>query len=172
MKSGDVPPVFQRMVHAELASGEHVVWMARPSFWKWWAFYAITPLLCIVALMTVKLWFLFKESGFIFREAPGFVVTLFIIPPIVCLGCPVFLWWFTRRTLFLITDRRAIYIQGFIGWRIRSFTGEQLIRVGRTENSRGNGSISFGGIWTFWGIADTRGVAQILRQAYENTRAK
>jgi hypothetical protein len=81
-------------------------------------------------------------------------------------------WWLGGRILYVVTDRRAVIIRATLGRWIQSFTGEQLIRIIRRENSRGNGDIIFHGFVGFWGIADTRGVSEILRQAYENTLTK
>ena len=77
------------------------------------------------------------------------------------------------RSLYVITDRRAILIQAPFRRSIRSFTGARLAAVERRENSRGHGSIIFErqafegrGGWMhyrevgFFGLADAKRVEQ------------
>lgn len=167
--NGKVSPVLQRLLERELSPGERIVWSATPSILKWWGFYFVVVLLAVAALLEWKVWSLMSH---LFRVMPSPEVPLmegiFILTIILTVLIPVALWWSTRRILFVVTDRRAIIIQALCGCRTKSFTGEQLVRVARTENRHGSGSISFGYNWAFWGISDTRAVAQILREVYES----
>lgn len=78
------------------------------------------------------------------------------------------IWCSYRRTIYAITDRRAIIIHALLRRRIQSFTGEQLIRAVRIEDKRGNGDVFFERYIGFYGVKDVRAIGKLLRQVYDS----
>ena len=58
-----------------------------------------------------------------------------------CLLSPLFAWRLARRSLYVVSDRRAILIEALWSRRIQSFAGERLLNATRNEDRYGRGDI-------------------------------
>lgn len=103
----------------------------------------------------------------------------------MCIGAwmllsPIRAWWAARHTVYVITSRRAVSIQGGRKRAIVSFEGERMITFEKRENSSGAGDIVFEREASrgakgrtiyrdvgFLGLADARDAERQLRSAYE-----
>ena len=168
---------------AELDPGERVVWHAMPSLrYKTW-----NPvlMLLLVVLLAAFCGVAFKifHFGEPLSSEPDKIVRDFVLHSrntlieFVFVNCGILLavtaFSFLAlrrihcRTVYAVTDRRAIIVDMTLGKKIRSFAGDQLNRVTRVEGRRGGGDLLFGLGVGFRSIADPRAVAALLRQTAE-----
>jgi len=108
---------------------------------------------------------------------------MFIIVGACLLLSPVWAYWRALRTVYVITDQRAILIVA--PWRrtVHSFVGQHLIDIHRVEDDGGRGDIVFhrearsgkrGDSYYdigFLGIERVREVEDSLRKLYAKTHA-
>lgn len=97
------------------------------------------------------------------------------------LSSPLWVWQAARKTVYLVTDKRAISIQGIWSTTIRSFLPEQLKDIYRRERADGTGDVVFSiRRWRdsdgdnrneeigFLGVRNPREVESILKQLAQN----
>ncbi|NER50885.1 MAG: hypothetical protein F6J92_30290, partial [Symploca sp. SIO1A3] len=95
---------------------------------------------------------------------------------------PVWVWQAARKTVYLITDKRAILIQGGSSITIRSYLPEQLKDVYRKEKANGSGDVIIAvRQWKdsdgdqrseeigFVGVRNSQEVEKILKQLAQST---
>lgn len=147
MQNNLVPYEMQGMVRGELEPGERIVWsgMPRRAFFtkaSTGAFFFGIPWTAFAIFWTLTAgagtWFM---SGFsLFSLFPLFGVP-FILIGLAMLSSPLVAYFKSGKTVYVITDRRAI---SFIGGReteIRSYTPEMLGNVYRRERKNGRGDV-------------------------------
>ncbi len=146
----DISYELREVVNAELDPGETLQWVAQPRpgrmllkslpivlfgipwtafaiFWTWGAAGGVSEA---------------QDNG-----GPGGLsfFPLFGIPFILIglamLSSPLFTIRKTRKTVYIITDRRAILFEGGWGMKVRSFRPEQLMNLERKQRSDGSGDI-------------------------------
>jgi len=168
----NVPPVVADTLAVELDPGEPVLWHAVPSLIQKLRDPIIAFLLgiLIVVLVVGVLWMHHLAAplgklGQSLEVSVGLIIYGGFF--LQCAVALLFIRRLYRRTLYVITDRRAILIQMLFRRRIQSFTGEQLIRAVRFEDKHGGGDIIFERNVGFIGLKDIRAVATLLRQTYE-----
>jgi hypothetical protein len=95
---------------------------------------------------------------------------------VVWYGQPSWAWWVARRTLYAVTDRRALVIERPLGRStVQGFSGDRLTDAIRREDILGRGELIFERVVSkrakgraayrdvgFFGLADARGVASVL----------
>ena len=199
LQETDLPREFEAKIRRELESGERIVWAARPAprF-----FTSGTTAVLVFALVWLTFSVSFTVVERLHPPAHGgggdptaggawlLLNALFILVGVVMLAAPFFMYWKSRNTVYAITDRRAIIIEG--GWStlVRTFYPEQLRDLYRRErknglgdvimrrvmsagagNSEGGPSFQFQEIG-FMNIRDPRGVEQRLRKLAENSAGR
>jgi hypothetical protein len=96
------------------------------------------------------------------------------------MSSPFWEWQALRRTVYLVTDKRAISIRG--GWftKIRIYLPGQLKNVYRREKSDGTGDVIMGKVWVgsgesrkteeigFLKVRNPQEVENMLRQLVQN----
>lgn len=65
----------------------------------------------------------------------------FLLIGAALLSAPLFAWWWARRTVYVITNLRAITFEGGRSSRIRSYRPETLTNIYRTERRDGSGDV-------------------------------
>lgn len=134
------------MVEGELASEERIRWTGRPHSWRlvpmtiprfiFGVFIAAAALPILSDALRAEAW---GARLFLLVFALPFVLVA------LALLCP--LPWAirkARRTLYVVTDRRAItFLRGICSTSIRSFGPEQLTDLERKEKEDGSGDITF-----------------------------
>jgi len=142
-----VPENLHKALRRELEHGERVVWHAQPVprlyVWKakkllWFA----VPWLGI----SVAIGYAFIEKadplGF------GFMV-VFAFIGLCLLLAPLTMFSEARRTLYVVTDRRAIIFQKSKKLKIRSVYPRQFREISKTLHANGSGDVLFAGIEEF-----------------------
>ncbi|HEX9952239.1 MAG TPA: hypothetical protein VGB53_10750 [Rubricoccaceae bacterium] len=144
-----LPADLDALARDELARGEAVEWAAPPDarraalsalgIWifaiPWTAFSVFWT---AMASLTVDDWTSLAVAFPLFG-------TPFIAVGLAMLSAPWWAWRVARRTLYIVTDRRAILFEasGARAIGVRSFRPEALRDVRRTERPDGSGSLVF-----------------------------
>ena len=139
MKSfSDLPYKIQEMVSNELEDGERVEWldMPRPRFF--------TPasagaFLFAIPWTAFALFWMCGAAGFKIPDfqGPESFFCLFGVPFVLIgfgmLSTPLWAYRSSRKTVYVITDRRAITFEGAFNITIRSYTPDKLQSVYRKQ---------------------------------------
>ena len=147
-----LPEPIRQLIEAELRPGEGVRWVGQPIPGKV-ARTAWPEVLFAIPWTAFSLFWIWGASqatcnGKVTAEARMF--PLFGIPfVLVGLGMfssPLWLMLSARRTVYLVTDRRAVVIRG--GWggnvSVRTFEPEKLVDLRREQDADGSGDLVFG----------------------------
>jgi hypothetical protein len=178
----NVPPSLRNKIEMELRSGERIVWTARPIPKRFSRGGWLLSLFGIPFLAFSLFWMFM--AGSISRSAPGpFQLFQLFGVPFVLVGIglvtsPIWMRKRAERTVYFITDQRAVTMsQGWGGrTRVESYAPDQLQSITREEFSDGSGDIIFvTRIWRdsdgdrrtqrigFFGIPDVKAVEEHLR---------
>jgi len=143
-----LPPELRRRVDAELASGERVVWLGQPVPWLFAREGWMSVVIGIVWTGFVLYW-MAGAAGMVEgrpRQPNGWEQTLlplwgipFFLIGFYLLTMPYWLARKARRTIYALTDRRAI-VWEVASWgktTVRSFTPDRLLSM--TRRARGGG---------------------------------
>jgi hypothetical protein len=162
MEEALVPNHLQFRVESELEDGERVVWMDMPvaSYFTPWS----TTSLCfgipwtvftIVFMVVVG-----KNSSVSFADGlqmddlfPLFGLP-FLIVGCLMLSSPIWARRQALNTVYVITDRRAISIEGMFTVTVRSYSPRQLGALCRRERRNGTGDVIIE--QTFWRDSDNQ----------------
>ena len=145
-----LPSEFRQKLQRELGAGESVTWAAQPnpirrmkSGFRRWLFYLPWTAFAV-------LW-IAKASDFQLPrlDAGWSSLPIFGIPfLLIGLGGLISPLWLLRKahsTIYAITNRRAISIEGARTTTVRSYRPEDIMRVDRTEHRDGTGDLT---LWT------------------------
>lgn len=137
----------------ELTRGERVAWHGRPG-----------PLSRVLAsgrtflfgipFFAFSVFWTWEATGGFNEQGTGYAVAfskfaflwggMFMLAGASLLLSPLWAWWVARRTLYAVTDRRAILIEVPLRRaRIQSFVGARLEGVIRRESPSGRGDLIF-----------------------------
>ncbi len=183
---GAIPPELEEKVERELESGERIAWMEQP-IPRYFTAMSTGAFLFAIPWTAFALFWICGASGF---KLPDFskggfsFFPLFGVPfVLIGLGMLSSPWWAHRKalkTVYVITDRRAIAIDG--GWTttIRSYPPERLQNVCRKEKRDGTGDVILAErVWSgaegrqqmqdlgFLNISDPKTVEQMLKKLAE-----
>ena len=147
-----LPEPVRLLVEAELQPGEGVRWVEQPIPGKV-ARKALPTVLLALAWTAFSLFWIWGAwgatcNGKVTDEARLF--PLFGIPFVLVglgmLSSPLWVMRSAKRTVYLVSDRRALVIRG--GWggnvTVRSFEPEKLADLRREQNADGSGDLVFG----------------------------
>jgi hypothetical protein len=148
---GKIPFELQRMIDAELSGGERVTWSAQPIPGR----FVRNGLGIVLFGIPWTAFAIFWTAGAAWGTSRSGTLGLFSFFPLF--GLPFILvgfgmlsspYWMRRkakRTVYVITNRRAIVLAG--GWRgsitVRSFEPESLTDISRRQNPDGSGDVVF-----------------------------
>ena len=143
---------MQQLLESELRSGERVLWSQQPRPAALAQKSSTTFLFGIPFFAFAVFWTIGASSGEGFSRArsesfpswfPILWGSMFIIAGACLLLSPVWAYWRALRTVYAITDQRAILIAA--PWRrtTHSFVGQHLVDTHRVEDARGGGDIVF-----------------------------
>ncbi len=142
----DLPPELHSVVEDELEVGESVHWSAQPRPGR--LVLATLPVFLFAIPWTAfAVFWICAASGWRFPtlKGPAGLFPLFGLP-FVLIGCAMLsspLWALrkARRTLYIITDRRAILFEGGWSTTVRSYGPERLTDITRRQRADGSGDI-------------------------------
>ncbi|WP_437205245.1 hypothetical protein [Planctomicrobium sp. SH664] len=144
-----LPEKQRRLVEEELSPGEKVVWIGQPLAARQ-MLRTIPVVLFSIPFTGFAMFWMFAAAGFRFPrlQRPEDFFALFGIP-FLCIGlgmmsAPYWQLLRTRRTVYVVTDRRAMIISGIRTTRISSFLPHQFLTIKRTQRPDGTGDVTFG----------------------------
>jgi hypothetical protein len=188
-----IEPDLRRAIDAELDAGERIVWLRQPVPWMLWRGTLIVLIFGLPWTAFAIFWTL-GAAGLVGSgaRATGWWAWVFpmwglpfIFIGLVMLSAPYWTARAARRTVYVITDRRAIvWIPKAWGEKeVQSFEPKRLLSITRTQRANGSGDLVFeqfretrGSSTTtirrgFMGLADVRDAETVLREtllrAYE-----
>jgi hypothetical protein len=140
---------LRRKIDQELEAGETIEWMDQP-IPRFFTLVSITAFLFGIPWTAFALFWMWLALG---AEIPDFsqglepqhILSLFGLPFVFIglgmLSSPFWTWRKAKNTVYLITNRRAICIEG--GWysTIRSYYPDRLHNLYRKEKSDGSGDV-------------------------------
>ena len=186
--SGDVallPPRLETLVREEIEDNEHILWLAQPMAGRFAR--GTLPLVAFgVFWMGFVIWFTIswyshggdKSIGSILFDVPFFVVGIGM------LCSPLWAIWKAKRTVYVITDQRAIVFEGGLSTKVRTFKPDHFANIERRQRRDGSGDIVFehravqGGegqsAWPvgFLAIANVKEVEDLLREVAQAHEAR
>lgn len=173
-----LPQALQKLVNAELKSGEAVAWSGQPNanramrngFFFWFFFIPWTAF---------ALFWIAGAAGFSMPDfsEPWDLFPLFGLPFLLIgfagLSAPLLLRYLATRTVYVITNQRAFMLSAVRVVTVRSYAPEQFGTIVRKERSDGSGDIVFeqmafnGRVGRsrpigFYGVSDAKRVAELL----------
>ena len=175
-----LPPELQARVKAELKPGEVVNWAGQPlphryaakAGWSWlffipWTAFAIFWI-CGAARFQVPS-FTHPQDFFALWGVP------FVAIGVIGLSSPLWLRWSAARVVYVVTNQRALSIEGWRTLTVHSYVPAQLSTMTRRERGDGSGDLILalepysgrrGAINTrergFFGVAGVKQVGRLL----------
>jgi hypothetical protein len=190
LSSLNIPKELRRKIDNELQPREFIRWVEQP-IPRFFTAASIAGILFGIPWTSFAIFWLWAALGFQLpdlREGlqPQHLFALFGVPFVIIgfgmLSSPLWVWWAARKTVYLVTDKRGISIQG--GWytTIRSYLPYQLNDVYRIERADGTGDVIIAirqwkdsngdrrsEVIGFLGIRNPREVENMLRQLVQNS---
>lgn len=142
-----IPSILQKKVDCELESGERIEWIGMP-IPRFFTPAATAAFLFAIPWTAFAIFWMCGASGF---EMPDFgeggfsLFPLFGVPFVLIglgmLSSPIWAFKKAFRTVYVITDRRAITIEGIWSTTIRSYPPDKLQDIYRKEKRDGSGDV-------------------------------
>lgn len=177
----DLPRSQQSMLDAEVGDGENLIWSGQPNparFAKQYLPHAIFGLVFGAAAACLY----FSRSPVQVERDPGggLIYMLFVVIGMSMLMSPLSYYNRAKKTIYAVTNKRAIIIPGVVWPVIQSFFPADIGQVSRIDKADGSGDVIFargpsGGIGPgsrpkspglpigFVGVADARGAEKLIR---------
>ncbi len=137
-------PELNDLVKGELESGEQVLWVGQPRVLPFVRHLFLSSVFAIVfaAIGMVLVLAATNAEGGQFWP-PLLFGLLLLAPGLYHLSSPLWTIRKAHRTLYVVTDRRAIVLTGTFSRMVLSFGPEQLTQLLRKEKPDGSGDILF-----------------------------
>lgn len=186
IQTGMIPRELEDQVERELESGERIVWMEQP-IPRYFTTTSTSTFLFAIPWTAFAVFWICGASGFKWPDfgKDGFAFfPLFGVPFVLfgigMLSTPFWTYRKALKTVYVITNRRAITFDS--GWTttIRSYPPDKLQNICRKEKSDGTGDVILGQrVWTgsegeqqatnlgFLNIRDPKTVEQMLKELRE-----
>lgn len=146
----ELPRGLAAALERAIEPDEQVLWLARPNVLGFMS-RSFRDVLIGLSFVAFPVVLLFLSVATIRRGGTGEIAppawfmllwgVLFAVIGASLLLSPFSAWWLARRTLYVVTDRRAILIDAPWRRRIQSFAGERLLNATRNEDAYGRGDI-------------------------------
>ena len=184
-----IPKELRRKIDNELQPEEFIRWVDQP-IPRFFTAASIGSILFGIPWTSVAIFWMWVASGSKLpdlREGlqPQHLFPLFGLPFVfigfAMLSSPIWEWQAARKTVYLVTDKRAISIQGGWSTTIRSYLSDQLKDIYRKERADGTGDVIISiRRWKdsdgdnrneeigFLGVRNPREVENILKQLAQN----
>jgi len=144
-----IPKELRRKIESELQPGEFIRWVEQP-IPHFFTAASIASVLFAIPWTSFSIFWMWGALGSELpdlREGlrPQHLFALFGLPFVLSgfgmLSSPVWVWQAARKTVYLVTDKRAISIEGGWSTAIRSYFPDQLKDVYRKERADGTGDV-------------------------------
>lgn len=146
MLDPSIPWQLQEIVQRELDRDERVVWSAMPKP-KYFSGPALGTFLLAIPWTAFSVFWIAGAAGFKIPQFnnvadlfPLFGIPFFLVG-IGMLCSPLWAYRNSLNTVYLITNRRAITIDGGMSYTVRSYTPEKLNETFRREHQDGSGDV-------------------------------
>ncbi|NEP11679.1 MAG: hypothetical protein F6K14_15990 [Symploca sp. SIO2C1] len=185
-----IPKELRKKIDNELQPGEYIRWVEQP-IPRFLTTSSIVTFLFAIPWTSFSLFWMWKalgeklpdlREGIQFQHLFALFGVPFVLIGLGMLFSPVWVWQAARKTVYLITDKRAILIQGGSSITIRSYLPEQLKDVYRKEKANGSGDVIIAvRQWKdsdgdqrseeigFVGVRNSQEVEKILKQLAQST---
>jgi hypothetical protein len=189
LSSLDIPKELQRKIDEELQPGEFIRLVEQPKP-RFFTGASIAAVLFGIPWTSFAIFWMWGALGFKLPDLrqglqPQHLFALFGLPFVFVgfsmLFSPILVWQAARKTVYLVTDKRAISIQGGRSTTIKSYLPEQLTDVHRKERADGTGDVIIGiRRWKdsdghqrseeigFFGVRNPREFENMLKQLVQN----
>lgn len=180
---------LRRKIDNELQPGEFIRWIEQPVA-RFFTAHSIFSVLFGIPWTSFAIFWMWGALGFKLPDLkagllPHHLFALFGVPFVLIgfglLSSPIWVWQVARETVYLVTNKRAISIQGGASTTIRSYLPDRLKDVYRKERSDGTGDVIISiRQWKdsdgdrrseeigFFGIRSPQEVEKMLRQLVQN----
>jgi hypothetical protein len=181
-----IPKELRRKIDNELQQGEFIRWVEQP-IPRFFTNDYIKTVLFGIPVTSFVIGLMWSRLSIFSIQLSLIVIAFAIGLPFVLgggfqmLSSPIWVWQEARNTVYLVTDKRAISIQGGSSTTIRSYLPDQLKDVYWKERSDGTGDVIIairrwkdsGGYQQseeigFLGVRSSQEVANMLRQFVQN----
>lgn len=150
--TGILPRELEDIAKKELEPGEKIVWMEQPMP-RILTAQSLGLFLFAVPWTAFAVFWIFAAAGFRMpdfgRNGVLIAFPLFGIPFVLIgvgmLSSPLLMYLKTKKTVYVITDRRAIIIESWRKTTVKSFLPESLKSIVRKERSDGSGDVIING---------------------------
>ncbi|NLZ63897.1 MAG: hypothetical protein GX902_08820 [Lentisphaerae bacterium] len=151
--TGSIPRELGNKVRGELESGEHILWMGQP-IPRFFTAASIGSFLFAIPWTAFAVFWMWGACGGKLPDLSKGVMELlfplfglpFVLIGLAMLSVPLWMYRRAFRTVYVITDRRAITFEA--GWNraitIRSYPPARLQNIFRREKRDGTGDVIFG----------------------------
>jgi hypothetical protein len=171
----------QQTAQAQLEAGERLLWHGRPDP-KRQLLGSLAVMLFGIPWTAFALFWTGAASGLIWGDRQlgwhslfGLFGVPFVLVGLGMLTSPYWTYQKAQRTVYAITNRRAMIISGTRTRKIQSFAGPDIGLIERTERTNGKGDVMFATITGnknmqrigFTGITDARRVEQLLLDTFK-----
>lgn len=145
----NLPHELRHMIEAELDPNESPIWAGQP-IPRRMALKALPAFLFAIPFTAFAIFWICGASGFKvpdFSEGGFSLFPLFGIPFLLVglgmLSSPLWKMRSAKRTVYILTEKRAVIFSG--GWKtdIRSFSPDQLQDITRKQHADGSGDVVF-----------------------------
>jgi hypothetical protein len=185
----NIPKKLRKIVDDELHPGESIRWIGQPVP-RFFTSNAIANVLIGIPVTSFSLLWMYAVFRVIvanFRTGlhSGYFAALFgmlfVLVGFGMLFSPLWTWQSAKETVYLVTDKRVITIQGSVTATIKSYLPKELDEIYRNERSDGTGDVIIKTLrWErkgrlrenpigFIGIRNPRAVENVLKQLAQNT---
>ncbi|MFO0829190.1 MAG: hypothetical protein U0572_13705 [Phycisphaerales bacterium] len=178
-----VPSDLRDLVERELEPSERLLWMEQP-IPRFFSGASLGAFLFAIPWTAFAIFWICGAAGFKVPDLSKGGASLFplfglpfVLIGLAMLSTPIWAYRGMRRTIYVVTDRRAIVFEGGRKTTIRSFEPSRLKDVFRREKRDGSGDVVFEqGLTTgprgssrsydlgFLGVRDPRSVEQIVKK--------
>lgn len=145
----DLPYDLRQLVERELNADETTAWVGRPRPIRM-AIKALPMALFAIPFTGFAVYWMYSASGFKMPNGGNGGVSFFSLfgVPFVIVGVgllfsPLWKMRVAKRTVYAVTNKRAIVFEGGWGTSVRSFGPDQLQNMNRKQRSDGSGDIVF-----------------------------
>lgn len=144
-----IPKELRRKIDDELQPGESIRWVDQPPP-RFFTGATIGSVIFGIPWTSFAIFWMWGALGFrlpVLQAGlqPQHLFALFGVPFVLIgfgmLSSPLWAWQAARNTVYLVTDKRAISIEGGWSTTIRSYVPEQLNDIYRRERSDGTGDV-------------------------------
>lgn len=150
-ESSRIPAPLKFEVQAELAPDEQIVWMeqplARPLLWPCVMLSFMGLLLTgagiYIWVTQVQAFDEIPEAGTAAWMMPALCLLMVLAGLLIGVGSPLLILRGLRRTVYVLTNKRALALQGIFGRTIRSFEPTALGNISRKDRADGSGDLLF-----------------------------